>query len=59
MTEKDEGPECPRDRAIGMVEDGLVSAQHLLLCCLKFMSHDEVERMLDANELSDRFTEVD
>lgn len=51
--------ESPRDRALGMVEDGLVSADYLLLCCLKFMSHDDVEEMLDANELSDRFMEPD
>jgi hypothetical protein len=47
----------PRDYALEMVENGLVTADHLLLCCLKYMSHDEVRDMLDANELSPRFDE--
>ena len=45
------------DRALELVEEGVVSADHLLLCCLKYMSEDDVEGMLDANELSDRFNE--
>ena len=45
----------PRDYALGLVEDGLVSADTLLLCALKYMSHDDVRDMLDANELSQRF----
>ena len=44
-----------RDKALELVEEGLVSAEHLLLCCLKAMSEDDVEWMLDANELSERF----
>jgi hypothetical protein len=47
----------PRDYALEMVENGLVTADHLLLCCLKYMSHDDVRDMLDANELSPRFDE--
>ena len=47
----------PRDYALEMVEIGLVSADHLLLCALKYMSHDEVRDMLDCNELSPRFDE--
>lgn len=47
----------PRDFALEMVEQGLVSEDHLLLCCLKYMSHDDVRGMLDANELSPRFDE--
>ena len=46
-----------RDQALKLVEDGLVSADHLLLCCLKAMSEDDVDWMLDANELSPRFSE--
>ena len=46
-----------RDKAIDMVEEGRVSADHLLLCCLKYMSNDDVYDMLDANELTDRFAE--
>ena len=48
-----------RDRALELVEEGLVSAEHLLLCCIKAMSQDDVEWMLDANELSERFLEAD
>ena len=40
-----------------MVANGLVSADHLLLCALKYMSHDDVRDMLDCNELSPRFDE--
>jgi hypothetical protein len=47
----------PRDYALEMVESGLVSADHLLLCALKYMSCDDVREMLDCNELSPRFTE--
>lgn len=47
----------PRDFALQMVQDGLVSADHLLLCALKYMSHDDVRDMLDCNELSPRFDE--
>ena len=47
----------PRDYALDLVDHGLVSADHLLLCALKYMSHDEVRDMLDCNELSPRFDE--
>jgi len=47
----------PRDYALEMVENGLVSADHMLLCALKYMSHDDVRDMLDCNELSPRFDE--
>ena len=46
-----------RDRALELVEDGYVSAEAMLTMCLKYMSTDEVEDMLDTNELSERFTE--
>jgi hypothetical protein len=49
----------PRDYALEMVEGGIVSADHLLLCCLKYMSTDAVRDMLDANELSPRFEGAD
>jgi len=49
--------DAPRDYALKKVEDGLVSDETLALACLKFMSHDEVRDMLDANELSPRFSE--
>ena len=47
----------PRDYALSMVEDGLVSADQMLLCMIKYMSHDDVRGALDANELSPRFDE--
>lgn len=46
-----------RDKALEMVEEGLVSAEAMLTMCLKYMSTDDVEDMLDCNELSDRFLE--
>jgi len=46
----------PRDYALELEECG-VSSKHLLLCCLKYMSHDDVREMLDINELSPRFSE--
>jgi len=46
-----------RDEALEMVEEGIVSAQDMLMMALKYMSTDEVADMLDANELSERFRE--
>ena len=45
----------PRSYALEMVENGLVNADHLLLCALKYMSHDDVRDMLHANELAPCF----
>lgn len=47
----------PRDYALQMVSDGLVSADQMLLAMLVYMSHDDVRGALDANELSPRFDE--
>ena len=46
-----------RDRALELVEMGMVSAEQMLTMALKYMSTDDVEDMLDANELSARFQE--
>ena len=46
-----------RDRAVELVEMGMVSAEDMLTMALKYMSTDDVEDMLDANELSPRFQE--
>ena len=46
-----------RDKALELVATGMVSAEDMLTMCLKYMSTDEVEDMLDTNELSERFTE--
>ena len=45
----------PRDYALELVEEGF-NANDILLAALKFMSHDDVRDMLDANEMSPRFT---
>ena len=44
-----------RDRALELVEDGMVSAEDMLTMALNYMSTDDVEDMLDCNELSERF----
>jgi hypothetical protein len=46
-----------RDRALELVECGMVTAESMLTMCLKYMSADDVEDMLDCNELSARFHE--
>ena len=46
-----------RDRALELVEMGMVTAEDMLTMCLKYMSTDDVADMLDCNELSDRFLE--
>jgi hypothetical protein len=51
--------ENARDKALELVEDGMVSAEDMLTMCLKYMSTDDVEDMLDTNELSERFMEED
>jgi len=48
-----------RDKAIDLVEDGMVSAEDMMKMCLQYMSIDDVDEMLDANELSERFMEED
>ncbi len=46
-----------RDKALELVEEGLISADDMLIMALKYMSTDDVEDMLDCNELSERFLE--
>jgi hypothetical protein len=46
-----------RDKALELVEEGMVSAEDMLTMALKYMSTDDVEDMLDCNELSERFME--
>ena len=46
-----------RDKALELVEEGLVSADDMLIMALKYMSTNDVEDMLDCNELSERFLE--
>ena len=49
----------PRSFALELVENGLVRAEDLLMACVVYMSANEVQDMLDANELSPRFDERD
>ena len=53
----DEQWQSYRDKAIDFVEQGLVEPMTMIIMCLKWMSEDDAEKMLDANELSDRFLE--
>lgn len=46
-----------RDRALELVEMGMVSAEDMLNMALSYMSTDDVADMLDCNELSARFHE--
>ena len=48
-----------RDIALELVDNGIVSAEEMLVMALKYMSTDDVEDMLDYNELSERFFEDD
>lgn len=44
-----------RDRLIELVDDGMLDPYEAVLMCAKWMTNAEVEEMLDANELSERF----
>lgn len=55
--DEDQFQRDPRDYALQLVEEGLVDPKNLLVAALKYMSHDDVRGMLDANELSPRFDE--
>jgi hypothetical protein len=48
-----------RDEAYQLAEDGIISWEQLATMALKYMSTDDVEDMLDANELSERFKDLD
>lgn len=48
-----------RDYAIELVEDNGFDAKDMLIACLKYMSMDDVEDMLHANEYPDRYEEED
>ena len=56
MPSKDMFREDPRTYATELVAEGH-TAEHLLECALRFMSHDDVRKMLDNEELSPRFDE--
>jgi hypothetical protein len=50
--DKDLYREDPRDYALGLVEDGVTTAEHLNLVLIKFMSHDDVREALRINDLA-------
>ena len=47
--------ESPRDRLLDLVDNGTIDAEGLAIMVAKFLTNDEVEKMLDLNELSARF----
>lgn len=55
MFDKELFEKDPREYALEILEQGLVSEEYLILALLKYMSHDDVRGALDANELSPRF----
>ena len=55
MITREQFQDDPRDYALELVEEGF-NANDLLLAALKYMSTDDVREMLDANEMSPRFT---
>ena len=48
-----------RDKAIELVEEGIIDPIQMVIMCVKYMSEDDVEDMLDCNELCERFQEED
>jgi hypothetical protein len=40
-----------RDKVLEMVEEGYISSDQALLMCLKWMSQDDVDGIIKANEL--------
>jgi len=46
-----------RARLYELLDQGVITAQQVVDMCMGFMSESEVEDMLDANELSERFEE--
>lgn len=44
-----------RARLYDLLDQGMITAQQVVDMCMGFMSESEVEDMLDANELSERF----
>lgn len=47
----------PRDYALSLVDEGEIDPRMMLITPLNWLSTDEVRDMLDANQLSPRFSE--
>jgi hypothetical protein len=45
----------PRDRAIELVDVGMIDARTMLLACLGYMTFDMIEDMLIMNEFEEVF----
>jgi len=46
-----------RERLYELLDQGMITHEQVVDMCMGFMSESEVEDMLDANELSERFEE--
>ena len=46
-----------RDELVRMVEEQIITGEHLALMVAKWMTGGDIEDMLDANELTPRFEE--
>jgi hypothetical protein len=46
-----------RERLYDLLDQGMITHEQVVDMCMGFMSESEVEDMLDANELSERFDE--
>jgi len=48
-----------RERLYDLLDQGVITHEQVVDMCIAFMSESEVEDLLDANELSERFDEDD
>ena len=48
-----------RERLYDLLDQGVITHEQVVDMCMGFMSESEVEDLLDANELSERFEEND
>ena len=48
-----------RERLYDLLDQGVITHEQVVDMCMGFMSESEVEDLLDANELSERFEEED
>ena len=59
MVDKNDFENRPAHYALELVDDCTTTAEAMLAQCLTYMTDDEIRQMLDANELSPRFTDAD
>ena len=59
MVDKNDFQNRPAHYALELVDDCTTTAESMLAQCLTYMNDDEIRQMLDANELSPRFTDDD